>query len=120
MKSKKKKKGLTEIYSDFKPKAQKKRTEHTLCVTKPYAKLAKGGPYLNFAYFSIQFYNPGHPKGGGRGTMSPSKYAPETKLMAVANLWHLTYGRRLTKSEFLLHEEVQQLDATISNGNRNI
>ena len=43
--------------------ACKKCTEHTLCVIKPYAQLTKGGPCLNFAYFSMQFYNPGDPKG---------------------------------------------------------
>ena len=34
-----------------------------------------GGACLNFAYFSMQFYNPDDPK-GGHGTMPPPKYAP--------------------------------------------
>ena len=36
-----------------------KRTEHALCVIKPYAQLAKGGangPCLNFVYFSMLFH----------------------------------------------------------------
>ena len=59
--------------------AWKKRSEHTLCVTKLYAQLPKGGgPCLDFAYFSMQFYSPGDPKGGGgHGTMAPPpKHAP--------------------------------------------
>ena len=34
--------------------------------------LQRGGACLNFAYFSMQFYNPGDPK-GGHGTMPPPK-----------------------------------------------
>ena len=38
--------------------------------------LQRGGPCLNFAYCSMQFYNPADPK-GGHGTMAPPKYAPD-------------------------------------------
>ena len=58
------------------PKVKMKRTDHTLCVIKPYAQLAKRAPCLNFAYFSMQFYNPGYPKGGAMA-QSPPKYAPD-------------------------------------------
>ena len=34
-----------------------------------------GGPCLNFAYFSMQFYNPDEPKGGSWHN-APPKYAP--------------------------------------------
>ena len=53
--------------------AYRKRTEHTLCVIKPYAQLAKGGPCLNFAYYSMQLYNPGNAHGT---TALPPKYNP--------------------------------------------
>ena len=42
-----------------------KRTTHALRVIKPHANLQKGmGVCLNFAHFSMQFYNPDDPKGG--------------------------------------------------------
>ena len=49
----------------------------TLCPT------CKGGPCLNFAYYSMQLYNPGGPKGGGHGTMLPPKYAPAPSIFDV-------------------------------------
>ena len=52
-------------------KAYRKRTEHSLCMIKPYAQLAEGGPCLNFAYFSMQFCNPGDPKGGAMAQWPP-------------------------------------------------
>ena len=72
-----KKKVFTQIWSEFSPEAKKKRTEHSLCVIKPYAQLEKGGgACLNSACFSMKICNPGDPKGGGHGTMPPPKYAP--------------------------------------------
>ena len=41
--------------------------------------LQRGEPCLNSAYFSLQIYNPGDPKGGRHGTMPPPKYAPGLK-----------------------------------------
>ena len=68
MKSKKKKSSLKfrPIFGpklgDFEPKAW--------CPT-----CKRGGACLNFAYFSMQFCNPGDQK-GGHGPMAPPKYAP--------------------------------------------
>ena len=42
---------------------------------KPNVQLAKEGPCLNFAHFSMQFCNPGNPK-GGPWPNGPFKYAP--------------------------------------------
>ena len=77
MKSKKKE-GLHSNFVRFFAQAWKKRTEHTLYVIKPYAQLPKGGLGLNFAYFFMQFYNPGDPKWGAKAQCPPPslKYAP--------------------------------------------
>ena len=69
---------LNWIHSDFVlffPNAWKKCAQHTLCEIIPNAQLAKGGPCLNFAHFSMQFCNPGDPK-GGPWPNAPPKYAP--------------------------------------------
>ena len=44
---KSKKNVFIQISSDFKPKAWNKRTEHTLCMIKPYAQLVKGGGHAS-------------------------------------------------------------------------
>ena len=41
-----------------------------------------GGRFLNFAHFSMQFCNPGDPK-GGHGPMAAPQYAPA---LTVVNL----------------------------------
>ena len=46
---------------------------------KPDAQLAKGGPCLNLAHFSMQFCNPGDPKGGPWPNGSLPKYAPGSR-----------------------------------------
>ena len=55
--------------------AEKKRTEHILCVIQPYAQIAKKGGMPQF--YIIQLYNPGDPKGGAMAQWFPPKYAPE-------------------------------------------
>ena len=42
---------------------------------KPDAQLAKGGACLSFAHFSMQFCNPGDPKGGPWPNGPPPKHA---------------------------------------------
>ena len=54
---------------------------------KPHAQLAKVGACLNFAYFSLQFYNPDDPKGSGHGTMAPPNYAP-VEIQGVHKVLH--------------------------------
>ena len=46
---------------------------------KPYAQLAKGAG-RNFAYYSMQLYDPGDPKGGAWPNAPPPKYAPDNDL----------------------------------------
>ena len=64
-----KKKGLhsnlVRFFAQTWEQAWEKRTKHTLCVSNLMHNFQTGGgACINFAYFSIQFYNPGDPKGG--------------------------------------------------------
>ena len=69
-KKKKKKKAFTQGPSRFSPELTQISSQ------KPDAQLAKGGPCLNFAHFTMQFCNPSDPKGGAMAQGPPPKYAP--------------------------------------------
>ena len=47
------------------------------------------GPCLNFAYFSMQFYNSDNPKGGAMVQWPPPKYAPGCAFTDFKNRWVL-------------------------------
>ena len=51
--------------------------------------LQRGGACLNFAYYSMQLYNPGDPKGGPWHN-APPKYAPGFVSEAFCSLTPLT------------------------------
>ena len=81
--------------------------------SEPDAQLAKGGPCLNFAHFSMQFCNPGDPKGGPWPNGLPPKYAPNFTHLALLFERLRQYGIILNKDkcvfcsskiEFLGHE----------------
>ena len=81
MKSKiKKKKGLHSNFVLFFVQYQ------VISSPKPDAQLAKGGgPCLSFAHFSMQFCNPGDPKGRAMAQCPPPKYAPASKPQVLEN-----------------------------------
>ena len=69
---------------------------------KPYAQLAKGGPFLNFAYFSMQFCKPGDLKGGPWHN-GPPKYAPDHTIVTKNNFECLIYDYLLYFNVYVTH-----------------
>ena len=59
------------------PNAWKKHTQHTLCVIKPNAQLAKGGGMPQFCSLFYAILQSWRPKGGGMAQWPSPKYAPE-------------------------------------------
>ena len=75
MKTKKKKKVFTRIYSSFLSAGQKQRSLPTIRMLKAFAQLTKGGHFAILHTYLGKLYYPGDPK-GGHGPMPPPKYAP--------------------------------------------
>ena len=71
--------------------------DHTLCPT------FKGGPCLNFAYFSMKFCNLGDPKGGGHGTIAPPLNTPLI-VAQFCSQQNLTYQMSL-----LIHKQASKV-----------
>ena len=64
----------------------KKRSSPTVCALKPSTRVKKGGPCLNFAYYSMHIILSWRPKGGGHGPNPPSKYAPGLRTESMRTL----------------------------------
>ena len=74
-----KKKVFPQIWSDFLFKTKKKHSEHSFCVIKPYAQLAKGGAMPQFCLLFSANLQSWWPKGGAPWHNAPPKYAPGLK-----------------------------------------